>query len=97
MFVPTSANSICLPSLRYGLGTDEGPGMRATIHLQNIVDAGCVANVRLGLEMIDGVKAVQVDRERKVAEVLFEEPATALDLREQLLTMGYLAEGRASE
>jgi copper chaperone CopZ len=71
--------------------------MRATIHLQNIVDSGCVSNVRFALELIDGVKAVQVDRDRKVAEVLYSAPATALDLRQQLLTMGYLAEGRASE
>jgi hypothetical protein len=41
--------------------------------------------------MIEGVKAVQVNREEQLAEVLYEAPATALQLREQLLVAGYLA------
>ena len=67
--------------------------MRATIHLQNVHYAGCAQNVKAALEMIEGVKAVQVNREELVAEVLYEAPATPLQMREQLLMAGYLAEG----
>lgn len=66
--------------------------MRATIHLQNVLYEGCAQNVRIALEMIDGVRAVQVNREELLAEVLYEEPATPLQMREQLLLAGYLAQ-----
>lgn len=70
--------------------------MRATIHLQNVHCEGCAVNVRTGLQMIEGVKAVQVNREELVAEVLYEEPATPLQMRELLLLGGYLAEGHGA-
>jgi copper chaperone CopZ len=65
--------------------------VRATIHLHNVRYAGCAQNVKTALQMIEGVKAVQVNREEQLAEVLYEAPATALQLREQLLVAGYLA------
>lgn len=70
--------------------------MRATIHLQNVHCEGCTENVRTCLQMIEGVKAVQVNRVELVAEVLYEEPATPLQMREQLLLGGYLAEGHGT-
>lgn len=66
--------------------------MRATIHLQNVRYEGCAQNVRTALQMIEGVKAVQVNREELLAEVLYDAPATPLQMREQLLVAGYLAE-----
>lgn len=66
--------------------------MRVTLHLQNVHLEGCAQNVRMALQMVEGVKAVQVHREELLADVLFEEPATDVQLREQLLMAGYLAE-----
>lgn len=66
--------------------------MRITLHLQNVYLEGCAQNVRMALQMVEGVKAVHVHREELTADVLFEEPATPLKLREQLVTAGYLAE-----
>lgn len=71
--------------------------MRATLRLQNVRYEGCAQNVRTALEMIEGVRAVQVNREELVAEVLYDAHATPLQLREQLLVAGYLAEARVSE
>lgn len=62
------------------------------IHLQNVYGEGCAQNVKLALEMIEGVKAVRVIKERMVADVLYEEPATPYAIRQQLLLGGYLAE-----
>jgi hypothetical protein len=42
--------------------------------------------------MIDGVKAVHVQKEELTVDVLFDSPATPLQMREQLLMGGYLAE-----
>ena len=66
--------------------------MRVTIRLQNVLYSGCVENVRTALQMIEGVKAVQVNRDELIAEVLYDAPATPLQMREQLLVAGYLAE-----
>ncbi len=65
---------------------------RVTIHLQHVLYAGCVQNVEMALKMVEGVKAVQVHKEERTVDVLFEPPATPLALREQLLLGGYLAE-----
>ncbi len=66
--------------------------MRETIHLQNVHCEGCVSNVKTALEMIVGVKAVHVHKEELTVDVLFDSPATPLQMREQLLMGGYLAE-----
>ena len=67
--------------------------MKATLHLQNVYSEGCVCNVKAALEMIEGVRAVQIHREELLADVLYDAPATPLQMREQLLMGGYLAEG----
>lgn len=66
--------------------------MKESIHLQNVHLEGCAQNVKMALMMIEGVKAVHVHREELLADVLYEPPATPLQLREQLLLAGYLAE-----
>lgn len=66
--------------------------MKETFHLQNVYLEGCAQNVKLALMMIDGVRAVHVHREELLADVLYDPPATPLQLREQLLLAGYLAE-----
>jgi copper chaperone CopZ len=65
---------------------------RVTIHLQNVLYAGCVHNVEMALKMVQGVRAVQVHKAEQTVDVLFEAPATPLAIREQLLLGGYLAE-----
>ncbi len=42
--------------------------------------------------LIEGVRAVHVHRDELTVDVLFDLPATALEIREQLLMSGYLAE-----
>lgn len=66
--------------------------MKETYHLQNVRLEGCAQNVQMALMMIDGVRAVHVHREELLADVLYDPPATPLQLREQLLLAGYLAE-----
>ena len=66
--------------------------MRETIHLKNIPYEGCAQNVRVALGKIEGVRVVQVRREDLVAEVLYDPPATPLQMRELLLAGGYLAD-----
>lgn len=63
-----------------------------TIHLQNVLYAGCVQNVEMALKMVEGVRAVHVHKAELTVDVLFEPPATPLAIREQLLLGGYLAE-----
>lgn len=69
--------------------------MKETIHLQNVHCEGCVHNVKTALEMIDGVKVAHVHKEDLVVDVLYEAPATPLEMREQLLMGGYLAEPKS--
>ncbi len=71
--------------------------MKVSIHLQNVHLEGCALNVKMALMMIEGVKAVHVHREELLADVLYEPPATPLQLREQLLLAGYLAERPQAE
>lgn len=66
--------------------------MKETIQLQNVFLEGCVQNVKMALMMIEGVKAGHVHREELLADVLYDPPATPLQLREQLFLGGYLAE-----
>ncbi len=66
--------------------------MKETIQLQNVHCDGCVHNVKNALEMIDGVRVAHVHKEDLVVDVLYEAPATPLEMREQLLLGGYLAE-----
>ncbi len=42
--------------------------------------------------MIDGVRVAHVHKEDLTVDVLYELPATPLEMREQLLLGGYLAE-----
>ncbi len=65
---------------------------RVTIHLQRVLYMGCVHNIETALKMLEGVKAVQVHQEEQTVDVLFEPPATPVEMREQLLLGGYLAE-----
>lgn len=67
--------------------------MKETFHLQNLLYEGCAQNVKTALMMVDGVRAVHVHREELLADVLYDPPATPLQIREQLLLAGYLAEG----
>lgn len=69
--------------------------MNETLHLQNVLYEGCAQNVKTALMMIEGVRAVHVRREELLADVLFDPPVTPLQLREQLLMAGYLAERQA--
>ena len=66
--------------------------MKETLHLQNVLYDGCAQNVKMALLMIEGVRAVHVHREELLADVLYDPPAPPLQLREQLLLAGYLAE-----
>ena len=66
--------------------------MKETIHLQNVHCNGSVHNVKTALEMIDGVRVAHVHKEDLTVDVLYELPATPLEMREQLLLGGYLAE-----
>jgi copper chaperone CopZ len=66
--------------------------LKETFHLQNVRLEGCAQNVKMAPMMIDGVRAVHVHREELLADVLYDPPATPLQLREQLLLAGYLAE-----
>jgi copper chaperone CopZ len=63
-----------------------------SIHLQNIYGEGCVQNVKVALGLIEGVHAIHVDRDAKIAHISYEPPATPLAIREQLLSAGYLSE-----
>lgn len=66
--------------------------MKETIHLQNVHCEGCVHNVKTALEMIEGVRVAHVHKEELTVDVLYEAPATPLQMREQLLLGSYLAE-----
>ncbi|MEQ1935793.1 MAG: heavy-metal-associated domain-containing protein [Fimbriimonadaceae bacterium] len=66
--------------------------MRETIHLQNLFSDSCSQSVKYALMLLEGVRAVNVHREDLTVDVLFDPPATALEIREQLLMSGYLAE-----
>jgi copper chaperone CopZ len=68
--------------------------MKETFHLQNVRGQGCVYNIQAALEMIEGVRAVQVHREELLVDVLYELPATPYQMREQLLSANYLSEAR---
>jgi copper chaperone CopZ len=70
--------------------------MKETFHLQNVNGEGCVQNVKMALGMIEGVRAVHVHREEQLADVLYDPPATPVQIREQLLMAGYLSESRNS-
>lgn len=65
--------------------------MRTTLHLQNVLYEGCAQNIRVALEMIEGVRTVEVDRQALMATVLYDPPATVAQLREQLSRASYLA------
>jgi len=67
---------------------------RVVMHLQNVYGEGCAQNVKVALEMIEGVKAVRVIKDEMVAEVLYEDPATPYAMCEQLLLGGYLSESK---
>ena len=70
--------------------------MKETIHLQNLILESCSENVKYALMMIEGVRAVHVHREDLIVDVLYDLPATPLQLREQLQMAGYLAEGHTT-
>jgi len=62
--------------------------LKESIHLQNVHLEGCAQNVKMALMMIEGVKAVHVHREELLADVLYEPPATPLQLREHCFWRG---------
>lgn len=68
--------------------------MKETFHLQNVKFEGCAQNVKMALMMVEGVRAVHVHREELLVDVLYDPPATGLQMREQLLMAGYLSESR---
>ena len=70
----------------------EGSAVKVTLRLQNVHAEGCVRNIEMALKLIEGVRAVHVHRDQLTADVLYEAPATPIQMREQLMLGGYLAE-----
>ena len=66
--------------------------MKETFKLQNVNHEGCAQNVKMCLMMIDGVQEVILNWDKRLVDVLFDAPATALRIREQLQVAGYLSE-----
>lgn len=63
--------------------------MRVTLYLQNVRAEGCVQNIKVALQVLDGVKAVLAKRAGRTADILYESPATRFQMRGQLHKAGY--------